>query len=140
MKKLNNNHLNSLLLYLHKDIHESVDWTFESLRNDKLQQMISYPPDVELTKHEVNNLIELLDQNLEIEKTMKKLMRNMSMYPLFNLFNFIDGTTDIPDSNYERIELVECSHEEAEKLEDREDFMHDLLFASYWEWKDKGKR
>jgi len=134
MKKLNGKHLNSMMHYLHMNIHESVEWSFESLRNKKLKEMISYPPNTELTDDEMNTLITVLNQNPGIEETLKKMMINASIYPLFDLFNFIDGTGDIPDSNYETIELVECTFDEIEPLEDREDFLHDLLFESYWNW------
>lgn len=134
MKKLNGKHLNSLLFYLHNDIQESVDWSFQSLRDNKLQKMISYSPNVELTTEEITTLIEILDNNPGIEDTLKKIMKNASMYPLFNLFNIIDGSGDIPDSNYEKVELIECNFEEVENIEDREDFLHDLFFSTYWDW------
>ncbi|WP_127534012.1 hypothetical protein [Paenibacillus kobensis] len=139
MKKLNGKHLNSLLFYLHNDIHESADWSFQSLRNNKLQEMVSYPPNVEITTSEINKLIEVLDSNPGIEETLKKIMINASMYPLFNLFNIIDGSGDIPDSNYEKVELIECRFEEIEDIEDREDFIHDLLFSTYWDWVENNK-
>lgn len=98
--------------------------------------MISYPPDVELSLTEIDKLIEVLENNPGIEDTLKKIMKNASMYPLFNLFNVIDGSGDIPDSKYEKVELIECSFDEVELLEDRDDFIHDMFFLSYWDWKD----
>jgi hypothetical protein len=140
MKKLSGKHLHSMMLYLHKNIQESTDWTFEGLRTGKLKELISYPPNVELSDLEIKNLVRVLKDNPEAEDTLKKIMVNASMYPLFDLFNFIDGSGDIPNSNYESIELVECSFEEVEKLDDnRDDFLHDMFFSSYWDWFESKK-
>lgn len=137
MKKLNGNHLESMMYYLHQNIHENVEWSFESLKDGQLKEMISYPPDTELTKVEIDELVKVLNQHPYVEETIKKIMRNACMYPLFDLFNFIDGSGDIPDSNYEKIELIECTFDEIEELEDRDDFLHDMLMSTYWDWKEK---
>lgn len=137
MKKLNGKNLESMLSYLHQNIHENVDWSLESLKDGALKRMISYPPDVELTDAECDKLSTVLTQHPEVEVTIKKIMRNVCMYPLFDLFNFIDGTGDIPNSSYENIELIECTFDEVEQLEDREDFLHDMLMETYWGWKEK---
>jgi len=137
MKKLNGKNLKLLMLYLHNNIHGSVDWSFDSIKDGRLKEMISYPPDVELYDQELVELSRVLKDNPSLENTLKKIMINAAMYPLFDFFNFIDGTGDILDGEYEALELVECTFDEVENLEDREDFLHDLFFETYWDWKEK---
>lgn len=138
IKKLNGKNLLELMVYLHNRIDESVGWTFDSINNGKIKDMISYPPGVEISDKELKILQDVIG-NEEVKSALKKVMINNAMYPLFDLFNFIDGTGNIPDAEYDWIELIECKYEDIEKIEDREDFLHDLFFETFWEWNERSK-
>lgn len=136
IEKLRENNLLQLMLYLHNCISESVNWTFDSVDNGKIKDMISYPPNIELNNEELSILKETFADE-KVRNAMRKVMVNSAMYPIFDLFNFIDGTGDIPNADYEVLELVQCNYEDIDNFEDRCEFLHDYFFETYWDWKEK---
>lgn len=138
IEKLSWNNLLKLMLYLHSSIEESVDGTIDSINTGKKDDPIVYPPNTELDETELTILKKIFSDK-KIMKVMRKIMIDCAMYPLFNLFNIIDGTVDIPDADYEAVEIIQCSYDyydDQDGLNDQGEFMHDYFFDTYWIWKE----
>ncbi|MGF9740639.1 hypothetical protein COJ92_24310 [Priestia megaterium] len=84
-----------------------------------------------LTKDEINSL-ETLEFTDESISAIEKIVRDNIMGAFHSAFCLLDGVSDPvlenDDDMWFGLKLVE-------KQEEEEDFLHDELYSSYWDWR-----
>jgi hypothetical protein len=130
--KLSENHLKTLMLSLHQKIDETAEYHSNNIDTGKTEDSIVYPPGATLDPNEIAEL-EKIKNNQVLKSALKKIIADGSANVLFDLFNFIDGTTDPNEEigEWEGIHLVDYS----EDFEENDEMLHDNFFGSYWDWK-----
>ncbi len=121
----------ALLLDSHRSIEEAASYAIEEIK--KGQITIMYPSHVRLTSEEQKALLKHKnDQTLLM--ALKKIIVDAASYPVFHLFELMDGVTD--PQNYD--EYWSGAKFISRSEEDEEDFdLHDEFFATYDEWKNQ---
>ena len=113
--------INALFQELHKAIKESANNTINNLTNPDL----SYPPGIELTESEKNEL-KNLNLSQDAKSALEKLMTDACSYPCFHLFSLLDGVTD-PEAE----DIDEWNGLSFCKRKDDEEMLHDEFYESY---------
>jgi hypothetical protein len=135
MKQLEGENLNKLMVYLHEVISKTADSSVKAIKSNRTDKTLCYPPGITLNDDEMSVLAQI--RNIEgFEGVLKKIIVDSASYPLFDLFSIIDGTADIPDVSYEFLDVVECKLGERN---DREDFLHDYFYETYWDWEEANR-
>jgi hypothetical protein len=130
--KLSNHNLNTLMLFLQQKIEENAEYIANEIINGSSTDFLTYPPNGGLTNSEIKAL-EKLQNNLNLESALRKILADNSAGVLFELLNIIDGTSD-PDERlgkWTEISFVD----KTEALDKSADMLHDELYSKYWEWK-----
>src|SRR6478736_273699 len=87
-----------------------------------------------LTKDEINSL-ETLEFTDESISAIEKIVRDNIMGAFHSAFCLLDGVSDPVSENEEDI-WVGLKLEEKQDNDEDEEFLHDELYSSYWDWHD----
>ncbi|KNH24017.1 hypothetical protein ACS78_07005 [Priestia megaterium] len=91
-----------------------------------------------LTKDEINSL-ETQKFTDESISAIEKIVRDSIMGAFHSAFCLLDGVSDPvlenDDDMWFGLKLVEKQEEE-----DEEDFLHDELYSSYWDWRESNNK
>lgn len=131
MRKLSDYNKKTLLVQLHKDIDEISTKIAKNLSKGKCDDIIYPPaPNAQLSEEE-KAAVKKIKNIPGIESALKKIIRDSHSYPLFNLFNFIDGTGDPAGDKWTGVSLLDLNIDDDEGKE----FLHDGFFETYWDYK-----
>jgi hypothetical protein len=130
--KLSIKNRNALLLSLQQSIEELADTKASDIFEGKTSQLINFPPNGGFTESE-EYAVKALVGNEHLKSALRKILAGNSADVLFDFFNNIDGTTDPDDENWTGVILVDTP----ENNDENRDFLHDELYASYWDWRKK---
>jgi hypothetical protein len=130
--KLSDNNRNALLLILQQSIEELADTKANDIFQGKTNQLIYFPPNGGFTESE-EQAVKELEGNEHLKSALRKILAGNSADAFFDFFNNIDGTTDPDDDNWTGVMLVDIP----ESNEENRAFLHDELYASYWDWRKK---
>jgi hypothetical protein len=133
MMKLSKENNRTLMLALHQQIEEYAEYTADKLNKGDVENILNYPPNCELTTEEIEALKKIQNDNT-LKSGLRKIIANNSSGVIFELLNFIDGTTDpSPDlGGWTEIAFVDKTDE----VEPSNDMLHDEFYSTYWDWLD----
>ncbi len=131
--KLSDSNNKTLMLALHQKIEEYADYYAEKLHLGETNDLLIYPPNCGMTDDELHALVKL-GNDLDLKSALRKILASSSAGVIFDLMNFIDGTSDPEDKlgDWTEIAFVDKSDD----IEPPDDMLHDNFFSTYWDWKD----
>ncbi len=136
--KLSEHNQKTLMIAATQEIFEAADNTIRALKEDKISEELSYPPDNgfndELNTQEIEAL-KMLKDIPHLDSALKKVIVGSSGSAFFHFFNFLDGTSD-PDKNFGEwtwATLVDHPHGENDPYTD---MLHDSFYDAYLDWKE----
>jgi hypothetical protein len=121
----------TLMLALHQKIEEHADYIAKKLHDSDLSDLLTYPPGSEMTKDELLSL-KALSNDKNIKSGIKKILADNAAGIIFELLNYIDGTSD-PDKNlgkWSEVSFVDKSDD----INPPHEMLHDNFFETYWDW------
>jgi hypothetical protein len=131
--KLSDYNQKTLMLAIHQKIEEYADFIVEKLNNGETSDIINYPPNGGLNDDE-KKALDKLKNDETLKSALKKVLADNSAGVIFELMNYLDGTTD-PDS--ELGDWTEVSFvDKTESIESPEEMLHDSFYETYLDWKE----
>lgn len=121
------------MLALHQKIEEFAHYASEKLEKGETDDLMTYPPNCGFTDKE-QRALEKLKSDPELKSALRKVFADSSAAVIFELFNYLDGTTE-PDDNLGKwtgITLVD----DTDLIEPNGEMLHDSFYSSYWDWKE----
>ena len=131
--KLSDNNQKTLMLAIHQKIEKYADYVADKLNNGETTDLLTYPPNCELTDNE-KQALEKLKNDQDLKSALRKILADNSAGVIFELMNYLDGTAD-PDENlgdWTEIAFVDRT----EEIEPPNDMLHDNFYSTYWDWKE----
>ena len=122
---LSDSNLNSLMLQIHNNI--------DSYSNI-IDRELSYPPGIELTEEEKEEL-KKLNENAVLKSALQKITANNAAEVVFSIFSLLDGVTD-PEVEWTGLKLEDINEDGEEHSGE---MLHDMFYDSYWDWKKNNK-
>ena len=118
-----------MMVGLHGLIESYADHAVRSIINQDIT--LVYPPNHTVTEAECRAL-HRLNLSPDARSALKKIIANTTAETVFSLLNYVDGTTDPPgDEDWDTYCIVR-----RDEFENGGEMLHDLLFETWWEWKD----
>ena len=134
--KLSNTNAKILLVEANRIIEKYADSDATKIVEKKDFNFMCYPPNCGFSDAEKIELGKL-DNNEALKSAWRKLFANNSATVLFHLFNIIDETGDPQGENSAWTGVKMIDLEPNKDLEPAEDFLHDMFFDTYWDWREK---
>ena len=123
-----------LLFEIHQNIEDYANFAAKKIIEEKDFEFLIYPPNGELTELEKQELLKL-SNNEHLKNALKKVIADNSAAIFFDVFNLFDGTADPKNNSNNWTGLKIVNEESCENTELADDFLHDVFFESYWDWK-----
>ena len=131
--KLSEENKMSLLVSIHQLIEERANHTINDIENQRINQVINYPPNGGLTELEKSELLKLnLSPNLK--SALRKVLASSTSDVFFSFLNILDGTIDptVEYGEWGEVMLVDFDEEN-----EMDSMIHDDFYSTYWDWKEK---
>jgi hypothetical protein len=123
---------NALFVELHREIELAATRAAEIIAGVKLPNALAYPPNGGFTSEEGAALSSAAPRP-EAVAAFRKIIADAAAAPLFTLFSLLDGVSDPQDfdGQWAPFHIAHATDTEREHL-----MLHDVLFDSYWLWRD----
>ena len=124
---------NALFIDVHRAIELAADHTAAVLTGQAVAAEPEYPPNGGFTVQE-RTALAALPARPELASAIRKLVANAAVGPMFALLSLIDGVADPStiEGSWPSFHLAPATDQEYEHL-----MLHDVLFDSYWLWRDR---
>jgi len=125
--RLSDHNLLALLLEIHKNIENDTKAAVNIIFSESVDNLLAYPPGIEFTDAERDELRRLND-NPALRRALRKLLASHAAEAIFSLFSLIDGTIDPTHADWSGIRLVD------DHGDDYREMLHDRFLETYWDW------
>jgi hypothetical protein len=132
-KAINKRTEQALMIQVNADIEEAAQSAAHSLIDESFQGKISYPPNHGFSQEDLTAL-DALKVIPNLESALRKVIADAASYPIFRVFEYIDGIADPNNDAWLGIYLVERPHEDTD-VEIEDTSYHDSISAHYWDWR-----
>jgi len=132
-KAISENNERALMVQVNSDIEEAAQGAVQSLLDDSFQSKMSYPPNHGFTTDELAAL-RTLKTIPNLEPALRKIIAEAASFPVFRVFEYIDGVADLNDDSWRGVCLIDRPHEDDDADVDDTSY-HDKVSAYYWDWR-----